>query len=96
MKDLTFYRKNIDEIDNKIIALISERLELCKEIASYKHQENIPMMQPERVEQVKKNRRILAKELNINPAVVEQIYELIIGECCCIEDDVISKLENAK
>ena len=96
MKDLNFYRKNIDEIDHKIINLIAERLNLCREIAVYKHKENIPMMQPERVEQVKNNRKILAKELNINPSVIEQIYSLLIGECCCIEDEIIDNLENAK
>jgi chorismate mutase-like protein len=96
MKDLNFYRKNIDEIDHKIISLIAERLDLCREIAVYKHKESIPMMQPERVEQVKNNRRVLAKELNINPAVIEQIYSLLINECCCIEDEIIEQLENAK
>src|SRR3954471_3483058 len=96
MKDLNFYRKNIDEIDHKIITLISERLDLCKEIAVYKHKESIPMMQPERVEQVKNNRKILAKELSINPSLIEQIYSLMIGECCCIEDEIINQLENAK
>jgi chorismate mutase-like protein len=96
MKDLNFYRQTIDEIDHKIITLISERLNLCREIAVYKHKESIPMMQPERVEQVKKNRRMLAKELNINPSVIEQIYSLLIGECCCIEDEIINQLENVK
>ena len=96
MKDLNYYRKNIDEIDHKIISLISERLDLCREIAVYKHKENIPMMQPERVEQVKNNRKMLAKELNINPSVIEQIYSLLIGDCCCIEDEIINQLENAK
>ena len=92
MDELVNFRKRIDEIDEKIVGYIKERLEICKAVAKYKSENNIPMMQPERVKEVLVKRRKLADELSLNPNLVENIYRLIVEEACLLEDEIINSL----
>jgi len=93
MNELVNFRKTIDEIDEKIVEYIKERLEICKAVAEYKSQNNIPMMQPGRVQEVLNKRRELADKLSINPNLVENIYKLIVEEACILEDEIIDGLK---
>jgi 4-amino-4-deoxychorismate mutase len=92
MDELLNFRERIDEIDEKIVRLISERLGICKAVAKYKSENDIPMMQPGRVKEVLVKRRKLADELTINPDLVENIYKLIVEEACILEDEIINSL----
>jgi len=93
MHELVNFRERIDVIDEKIVRLISERLEICKAVAKYKSENNIPMMQPDRVKEVLVKRRKLADELFLNPNLVENIYRLIVEEACILEDEIINSLQ---
>lgn len=92
MDKLQNFRERIDTIDEKIIRLISERLGICKEVAEFKSENDIPMMQPERVKEVLRKRKELADELLINPVLVGNIYKLIVEEACQLEDEIIERL----
>jgi len=92
MHELGNFRERIDEIDEKIVRLINERLGICKAVAKYKSENNIPMMQPDRVKEVLVKRRKLADELSLNPDLVENIYRLIVEEACALEDEIINSL----
>jgi chorismate mutase-like protein len=94
MDKLIDFRERIDGIDEKIVRLISERLDICKAVAKYKSENDIPMMQPERVREVLVKRRELADELDLNPDLVERIYKLIVEEACILEDEIINNLLN--
>ncbi len=48
MKDLLTIRKDINEIDNKIIELWKERMELCLSVAQYKKENNLPVLDVKR------------------------------------------------
>ena len=53
MSDLEPFRKRLDEVDAKIIALLGQRFAVCREIAEHKRRHEIPMMQPGRVDIVR-------------------------------------------
>ncbi|MDB5023563.1 MAG: chorismate mutase related enzyme [Mucilaginibacter sp.] len=92
MEQLLNFRERIDEIDEKIVKLINQRLEICKSVAKYKSENDIPMMQPGRVQEVLLKRRKLADQLSINPDLVENVYKLIVEEACVLEDEIINGL----
>ncbi len=92
MDELFDFRNKIDVLDEKIVTFISERLEICKAVAKYKSENDIPMMQPDRVKEVLLKRRRLADSLSINQNLIENIYKLIIEEACILEDEIIEKL----
>lgn len=50
--DLQELRNNIDVTDEKILSLFMERMELCKGVADYKKQHNMPVFQGGREKQV--------------------------------------------
>ena len=74
MNELINFRERIDAIDEKIVGYIKERLDICKAVAAYKSQNDIPMMQPGRVQEVLNKSRELADRLSINPDLVANIY----------------------
>jgi 4-amino-4-deoxychorismate mutase len=96
MDKLKEFRERIDAIDEKIVRLIGERLGICSEVAHFKSEHDIPMMQPERVKEVLVKRKRLADEFALNPALIENIYKLIVEEACILEDEIIEELNKKR
>ena len=60
------FRARLDEIDDEIVRLLGERFQICREVAVHKSENEIPMMQPGRVEIVRA--RYLAARRRGRPA----------------------------
>lgn len=52
MEDLKIYREKIDEIDSQLVALFEERMEIVLNIADYKREKNIPILNKSREKEV--------------------------------------------
>lgn len=90
------FRKELDAIDATLVDTLGRRLELCRRIAAYKREHGIPMMQPHRVELVKKRCAALGEQHGLDARFVIELYTLIIGEACRIEDDIIDVQPEAR
>lgn len=84
------FRKRIDELDHQITTMLAERLKVCAEVAAYKKNNAIPMMQPDRVEAVKGRCAALGASKGLRPDFVRALYALIIEEACRLEDEIIA------
>jgi chorismate mutase/prephenate dehydratase len=71
-------RKKIDEIDNRIVELISERIKTAEAIGQDKKEKNRLIEDREREQRVLKHVRELARDNNISPSYIEGIYRQII------------------
>jgi chorismate mutase len=91
MNQLEQFRQEIDTLDAQIIEALGKRFEVCRQVAHFKKAEGIPMMQPGRVEEVKKRRQDLGTEQGITPDFMLDLYSLIIQESCRMEDEIIEK-----
>ena len=89
MNQLDQFRQEIDTLDSQIIEALGKRFEVCRQVAHFKKAENIPMMQPGRVEEVKKNRQELGVKYSVDVNFMLNLYDLIIQESCRIEDEII-------
>lgn len=89
MKDIDELRKELDAIDDKILELLKQRFDLIIQIAEYKKINNIPMMQPMRVEFVLEKAKKLAREYGLSETYVTELYKIIIDEACRMEDEII-------
>lgn len=69
------YRKNIDDIDKKIISLLDERLEVCKEIGKYKKENNLDVLDAKREEEKIKS---IKEDTCKNSDAIIDIYEKIM------------------
>ncbi|MCV3215030.1 chorismate mutase [Plectonema radiosum NIES-515] len=81
----------MDALDEQIIEALSKRFQVCREVAHFKKTEKIPMMQPGRVEEVKKRRQDLGFQKRISKDFMLDLYDLIIQESCRIEDEIIEE-----
>ena len=79
------YRIQIDNIDDKIVDLIGSRMQIVRHVAQTKKSSGIPVMQPNRVQEVMSRCRARASQNNVREDFVEALYQMIIDEACCIE-----------
>ncbi|MGH3915662.1 MAG: chorismate mutase family protein [Pseudonocardiaceae bacterium] len=87
--DLEALRTELDDIDDRLLTTLRARIECCVRIAQHKRQYGIPMMQPHRIDAVHDRAARYAAEHHIDPAFVRQLYDLVIGETCRVENLVI-------
>lgn len=86
-KELTEFRREIDVIDDKIVALLAERTNIVTKVGRLKHKENpgqCPIRPGREAEMV---RRIIdkCKDTNIPPAAGAAIWRLFIGMSTAVE-----------
>ena len=73
-------RRQIDEIDEELVEVISRRLSIMPEVAEIKRRGNVGIDQEGREREVIENIRRKAEEKNLDPDFVEKIMVEIIGE----------------
>ncbi|TKI04610.1 chorismate mutase [Martelella alba] len=84
------FRKEIDVIDRKLVELLAKRLDICREIARFKSDNDLPVMQPGRLSEVKRRTAELAMVSGLNLEFINTLYNHIINEACRIENAIIS------
>lgn len=83
--DLNNLRQKIDNIDAAILALLAERLEICRQVAKVKVEQSNSVIQPARVREVLTSRRQWAINDNVDPDFAEQLFRIILAETHRIE-----------
>jgi chorismate mutase-like protein len=92
MSGLEPYRRRLDEIDDEIARLLGERFDICREIALYKSAEGIPMMQPDRVAEVRARYLARGTEVGLPAEFSADLFDLLIAATCKAEDELMEKL----
>lgn len=90
------FRRRLDDIDEQIARLLGERFDICREIALHKRANNIPMMQPERVVEVRERYLARGAEVDLPADFTEALFELLIGATCKMEDEMIERAVSAE
>src|SRR3954447_4186201 len=85
MADLDDLRSRIDQLDRALIAIVAERLAVCREVAAVKEGTDTPVIQPARVRDVVDSRRHQAIEVGIDPDFAEQLFRVLLTETHRIE-----------
>jgi chorismate mutase-like protein len=86
---LDLFRRRLDKLDDQIARLLGERFATCREIALYKRANEIPMMQPERVTEVRARYLARGAEADLPADFTEGLFELLIDATCRMEDELI-------
>jgi chorismate mutase-like protein len=84
------FRRRLDRLDGEIAERLGERFEVCREIALYKREHDIPMMQPDRVAQVRARYLARGREVRLPPDFTADLFELLIAATCRMEDELIA------
>lgn len=88
-ESLDALRARLDGIDNELLDQVRRRIGCCVDIAHYKREHGVPMMQPERVRLVHDRAARYGALHGLDPAFLRRLYQLIIDETCRVEDTII-------
>jgi 4-amino-4-deoxychorismate mutase len=83
-------RTEINEVDEQLLALLSRRLQICVAVARVKHDHGIPMMQEDRVAEVRARFSALAEENGLASSFAQHLYDVILAEACRVEDIIMA------
>jgi len=86
MRTLDRLRKEICEIDNKLIELIRKRLDIAIAIGEVKKSKGLPLKNWEIEKSVIRRTRLKAKELGISENFIMNLMQEIIRESCNIQE----------
>jgi chorismate mutase-like protein len=86
------YRRRLDQLDDEIARLLGERFDICREIALYKSAEGIPMMQPDRVAEVRARYLARGAEAGLPAEFSADLFDLLIAATCKAEDELMEAL----
>jgi len=87
------FRRRLDGLDDEIARLLGERFEVCREIARHKLAHDIPMMQPDRVAEVRARYLARGAEADLPAPFTADLFELLIAATCKEEDELMAALE---
>ena len=76
-KSLDAWRAQIDAIDAQVLKLLAERRRIVLEIGEYKKEHGLPPLDAKRWEQVLQSKMALAKDLDVSPEFIRDLYNLI-------------------
>ncbi len=69
MKSLQETRLELDQVDRRIVALFEKRMALCRDVARYKIEHGMPVLDRSREEQVLKSRSAMLEDPYWAPSV---------------------------
>lgn len=83
--DLPSLRRRIDRIDDEIVDLLAERFALLRDVAAYKRPRGIPVVIPERIEEVVARCVARGAPHGLDGGMLSDIYRRLIDEACRVE-----------
>jgi len=86
MQDIQKLRKRIDEIDENILRFLGERSEICRSIGLLKKENEIPITDATRENEVYSNIRNKASDFGLDADQVEAIYRQIVNMCSSVQE----------
>ncbi|MGK5113675.1 MULTISPECIES: chorismate mutase [unclassified Geodermatophilus] len=90
-QELAPLRIRLDSIDEALLDRLRERLECCRAIAAVKERHGLPMMQPDRIEFVRRRASRYATDHGLDAGFVERLYALILAEACRLESALMGE-----
>jgi chorismate mutase len=90
------FRERLDAIDDEIARLLGERFQVCREVAVYKSAHTIPMMQPGRVQVVRRRYLDRGAEADLPADFCGDLFDLLIAATCREEDVLMERLERER
>lgn len=90
-ESLSALRKQIDEIDNTLLDLLTKRMRISREIATYKKEHNMPVVQTGRYTEILDKRAAQGAMSGMSPDFIKVVFEAIHGESVRQQLETINK-----
>lgn len=89
MSGMAPLRQKIDQIDDQLITLLSERLALVEQVIAVKQAEGLPARIPHRIDEVLAHVTAKAAERHVPEDLVRTIWAALIEATCQAEEAVM-------
>lgn len=84
-------RKQIDELDNNLMELLSKRMRVCREIGQYKKEHNMTVLQTSRYNEILDKRSAQGSLCGMDPSFIKEVFEAIHEESVRQQMEIINK-----
>ena len=84
-------RKQIDELDNQLMELLSKRMRVCREIGQYKKEHNMTVLQTSRYNEILDKRGAQGALCGMEPSFIKTIFEAVHEESVRQQIEIINK-----
>lgn len=84
-------RTTVDEIDNKLIALLGERMRIIKSISHIKKAEKNGIVDENREKDIIERMKKKSKEHGLNEEFIMEIFEIILNNSRKVQENEIIK-----
>lgn len=88
---ITQLRKQIDELDNQLMELLSKRMRVCREIGQYKKEHNMTVLQAARYNEILDKRGAQGSLCGMAPAFIKTVFEAVHEESVRQQMEIINK-----
>lgn len=89
-ESLALLRQQIDQIDNELLEILSKRLRVCREIGQYKKEHRMPVVQPNRYNDILHGRVAVAEEMGLGADFMRTVLLAIHDESVRQQIEVIN------
>ena len=89
--DISQLRKQIDELDNQIMEVLSKRMRVCREIGNYKKDHNMTVLQASRYNEILNKRGAQGSLMGMGPEFVAKVFESIHEESVRQQIEIINQ-----
>lgn len=86
---ISMYRRQIDEIDEQLLSLLSKRMNISRKIGEYKKEHNIPILQRVRYGEILEKGGEIGNKLSLNKEFVSEIVRAIHEESVKIQMEMM-------
>lgn len=90
-ESLASLRKQIDEMDTQLMDLLTKRMRISREIATYKREHNMAVVQSTRYNEILDKRGAQGSLCGMSPDFVRRVYEAIHEESVRQQMEIINK-----
>jgi chorismate mutase-like protein len=90
MTELDDFRREIDAVDDELLAVLAKRFGVIRRVAAFKGPRGIPAIIPERIEAVRERCAERGARLGVDADFLRVLYSLIIDEACRLEEELIA------
>lgn len=87
---ITLLRKQVDELDNELMNLLSKRMRVCREIGQYKKEHNMTVFQANRYSEILDKRGAQGAMLGMSPEFIAQVFEHVHEESVRQQVEIIN------
>lgn len=88
-ENISILRKQIDEIDAKLLTILAKRMRISREIGIYKKEHNMPILQSGRYNDILENRAKQGEALNLSGDFVTEIMKAIHEESVKVQMEIM-------